>query len=69
VDCRDYRIFSFSALFLKIFTFGPLKFLNATLDPKLGAMGYGAELTHIGAMTCGAELVDATADVAPSSAP
>jgi hypothetical protein len=49
--------------------FGPLEFLNATLDPKLGAMGCGAEITHLGALICGAELADAAADVAPSSAP
>jgi hypothetical protein len=32
-------------------------------------MGYGAEITHLGALICGAELADAAADVAPSSAP
>jgi hypothetical protein len=46
------------------------------LDPLLGAIGYGAEVTHLGAKGYGAEVRAALAqprrrgaDVAPSSAP
>eukprot|EP00267_Zea_mays_P046732 XP_020399124.1 proline-rich protein HaeIII subfamily 1-like [Zea mays] len=34
----------------------PPQNLNAILDPFLGAMGYGAEFTHLGAIDLGAEL-------------
>jgi hypothetical protein len=46
------------------------------LDPLLGAIAYGAEVTHLGAIGYGAEVRAALpqprrrgADVAPSSAP
>jgi hypothetical protein len=46
------------------------------LDPLLGAVAYGAEVTHLGAIVYGAEVRAALAqtdvvarDVAPSSAP
>jgi hypothetical protein len=35
----------------------------------LGAIGYGAEVTQLGAIACGAEHRDMAACVAPSSAP
>jgi hypothetical protein len=46
------------------------------LDPLLGVIGYGAEVTHLGVISYGAEVRAALAqprqhgaDVAPSSAP
>jgi hypothetical protein len=50
-------MFSFSVLFLKkIFMFGLSEILYAILDPILGAIGCGAEVTHLGATAYGAEL-------------
>jgi hypothetical protein len=48
--------FCFSALFRKIFVFRLLEYLNAILDPKLGAMSCGAELTRLSATGLGAKL-------------
>jgi hypothetical protein len=47
----------------------PKKILNAGLDPLLGAIACGAELTQLGATACGAEHRYLAACVAPSSAP
>jgi hypothetical protein len=63
------EFFLFQPYFQKMFTFGPPEILYTILDPKLGAMGCGAEITHLGTVICGAELADAVADVAPSSVP
>jgi hypothetical protein len=39
------------------------------LNPKLGAIGYGAKVTQLDATAYGAELCDVAVRVAPSSAP
>jgi hypothetical protein len=49
--------------------FGPLVDLIVVLDPKLGTISCGAELTRLGSTDLGAELADAAAHMAPSSAP
>jgi hypothetical protein len=36
--------------------FGPLEILFASLDPMLGAIGCGAEVTQLGATAYGAEV-------------
>jgi hypothetical protein len=64
--------FLYFSLFRKNFTFRPLKDLIPFLDPLLGAIACGAEVTHLDATGCGAEVPVALAsgaDVAPSSAP
>jgi hypothetical protein len=38
--------------------FRPLNNLMTFLDPLLGAVSYGAEITRLGAMTYGAEVPD-----------
>jgi hypothetical protein len=43
--------------------------LFARLDPKLGVIGCGAEVTQLGVTGYGAELCDVAVCVAPSSAP
>jgi hypothetical protein len=58
------RFFCFSVHFSKKFMFRPLDDLIDVLDPKLGAISYGAEPTRFGATCLGAELADAAADVA-----
>jgi hypothetical protein len=59
--------FVFESFLCQKFPIRPLENLNAILDPFLGAMSYGAEFTHLGAIDLGAELpADAAA---PSSAP
>lgn len=54
----------FSHFFEKKITFRPWDDLIAVLNPKLGAISYGAESTRLGATGLGAELADAAADVA-----
>jgi hypothetical protein len=49
------EFFCFLALFLQKFTFGPPEILFASLDPLLGAIGCGAEVTQLGAIAYGAE--------------
>jgi hypothetical protein len=49
--------------------FGPPEILFARLNPMLGAIGCGAEVTQLGATAYGAELRDVAVHVAPSSAP
>jgi hypothetical protein len=50
------EFFLFQPYFRKIFTFRPPEILNAILDPILGAIGCGAEVTQLGATAYGAEL-------------
>jgi hypothetical protein len=56
--------------------FGPYENLMSFLDPLLGAIAYGAEVTQLGVIAYGAEVPAALAqlgrrgvDMAPSSAP
>jgi hypothetical protein len=70
----EFFVFCFSLG--KEFTFRPQKNLMSFLDPLLGVIAYGAEVTHLGAIAYGAEVRAAlaqpgrrVADVAPSSAP
>ena len=55
---RD-RTFCNLTLFLKNFMFGPLDDLMSFLDPLLGAIYYGVEVTQLGAIVDGAKLSDA----------
>jgi hypothetical protein len=50
------EFFIFESFLCQKFPIRPPKNLNAILDPFLGAMGYGAEFTHLGAIDLGAEL-------------
>jgi len=43
---------------LKKFTIEPLENLNAEMDPGVGAMHHGAEVSRLGAMDHGAEVLD-----------
>ena len=52
------EFFLIQPYFRKIFMFRPPEILYATLDPILGAIGCGAEVTQLGATACGAELPD-----------
>jgi hypothetical protein len=70
------EFFVFWLFFGKKNTFGPYKILIAFLDPLLGAIAYGAEVTQLSAISYDAEVRVALAqpgrrgiDVAPSSAP
>jgi hypothetical protein len=53
---RMTDFFLFQPYFRKIFTFGFLKILYAILDPKFGAIGCGAEVTHLGVTAYDADL-------------
>ena len=50
------EFFVFEPFLCQKFPIRPPENLNAILDPFLGAMGYGAEFTHLGAIDLGAEL-------------
>jgi hypothetical protein len=50
------RIFCILTLLLKKITFGPPEILFASLDPMLGAIACGAEVTQLGATAYGAEV-------------
>jgi hypothetical protein len=50
------EFFLIQPYFRKIFMFRPPEILYATLDPILGAIGCGAEVTQLGATAYGAEL-------------
>jgi hypothetical protein len=50
------EFFVFESFLCQKFPIRPPENLNAILDPFLGAMGYGAEFTHLGAIDLGAEL-------------
>jgi hypothetical protein len=50
------EFFVFESFFCQKFTIKRPENLNAILDPFLGAMSYGAELTHLSAIDLGAEL-------------
>jgi hypothetical protein len=56
VYCRPSIFFVFESFLCQKFPIRPPENLNAILDPFLGAMGYGAEFTHLGAIDLGAEL-------------
>ena len=76
---RGRIFFVFWPFFRKKFTFRSLEDLILFLDPLLGAIGRGAEVTLLGAIGYGVEVSTplarylprwrAGADVAPSSAP
>jgi hypothetical protein len=57
------KFFVFQSIFEKIM-FRPLNDLIIVFVPKLGAISCGVEPTRLGATGLGAELDDATADVA-----
>lgn len=48
--------FAIWLFFRNNFMFGPLNNLMSFLDPLLGVMAHGAEVTHLGAMAYGAEV-------------
>jgi hypothetical protein len=50
------EFFVFESFLCQKFPIRPPENLNAILDPFLGAMSYGAEFTHLGAIDLGAEL-------------
>jgi hypothetical protein len=50
------EFFVFESFLCQKFPIRPPENLNAILDPFLGAIGYGAEFTHLGAIDLGAEL-------------
>jgi hypothetical protein len=52
--CDD--CFAFWPFLWNKITFGPLKNLMSFLDPLLGAIAYGAEVTQLDAISYGAEL-------------
>jgi hypothetical protein len=54
-------IFFILALFRKNFMFRPLEDLIPFLDPLLGVIACGAEVTRLGATGCGAEVPTALA--------
>jgi hypothetical protein len=55
------EFFAFWHFFRKKFTFGPKKILMSFLDPLLGAIAYGAEVTQLGAIGYGADVSAALA--------
>jgi hypothetical protein len=55
-DRGGSEFFVFESFLCQKFPIRPSENLNAILDPFLGAMSYGAEFTHLGAIDLGAEL-------------
>jgi hypothetical protein len=52
----ESEFFCSQPYFQKIFMFEPPKILYIILDPILGVIAYGAEVTQLGAIGYGAEL-------------
>jgi hypothetical protein len=57
----SHFFFAIWLFFRNNFMFGPLNNLMSFLDPLLGVMAHGAEVTHLGAMAYGAEVSSALA--------